>query len=260
MQRLLLLLLSLAALLSCSVKEDRSACPCLLVVSLDRIPGILREEALQLEVLSGDGRICWQDPLRADQGPLRVQVPRGHVRIGAAWDALGTRAKAVLTPSGSEADSLFAYSAVVPCQAETVTDTVWLHKQWCTLHIQLLSPDAWVLYRMEIQGRWNGLALDDLSPIPGELTVEPRLLRPGLYEGRIPRQGDDGLRLKIFDPDRGPEAVCDYPLGELMRRSGYDWTEPDLRDLTVTLDPTQAEITVEIAPWDTGNPFGDITI
>lgn len=261
MKRLLLLtLLPFLAGVSCSVKEDRSECPALLIVSLDRIPSALRDVPIRLEVAAGE-TLRWQADVMAGDGSVTLHVPRGPIRIDAVWEAGSpSGVKAILPPSGSEADSLFAYRAFLECRSESVADTVFLHKQWCRLSLRLLNAQMWENYHFEITGNWNGLRLDPLEPIPGPLRIQPRRVWEDRYEARILRQGDDSLQLEVFGSDSGPKAVASYPLGRMMREAGFSWQDEDLKDVNLTLDPTRAVLEVEIAPWDESRPIGDITI
>ena len=243
MKRLLLLsFLPVLLGVSCSVKEDRSECPALLHVSLERIPSVLRDVPLRLEVDAADGKFRWQADVLAEDGPVCLHVPRGPLRIDAVWESGSpSGVKAVLPPSGSEADSLFAYRALLDCRGESLADTVYLHKQWCRLTLRLLHAQMWENYQFEIIGNWNGFRLDTLEPLAGPLRIQPRKVWEDCYEARI-------LRL------------ASYPLGRMMREAGFSWTEEDLRDVILTLDPTRAVLEVEIAPWDESHPIGEITI
>ena len=246
---------------SCSVKEDRDVCPAQLVVCLDRVPTPLRDSPLRLEIRSEDRAVHWRSDVLPADGPVCLRVPRGNVRIDAVWDSESLpSAKSVFQTSGTEADSLFAYASNISCFSESVSDTVYLHKQWCNLTLKLLHPEIWEGYHMEICGRWNGLDLETMTPIPGQMRIQPKRVSMDTYQARILRQGDDGLNMQIFDGDKGPDPVASIPLGEMMRMNGYDWTDEDLPDVTLTIDPTQATIEVDIAPWDESTPFGEITI
>jgi hypothetical protein len=50
--------------------------------------------------------------------------------------------------------------------------------------------------------------------------------------------------------DDGSDSTRYFALGQYIVDSGYDWTSPDLGDITVTLDYALTEISIRIEGWD----------
>ena len=102
-------LLGLGALASCSVKEDRSDCPCWLTVEADK--------AISLSAWFGSHQILDNHP----GGLVEHTVPRGLVEIVASHGEFKVM-------EGHQMDSLFAQRALVDTDGETAGYTVHLHK------------------------------------------------------------------------------------------------------------------------------------
>ena len=87
-----------------------------------------------------------------------------------------------------------------------------------------------------------------LHPLYGsfEFLLEDGGLEEG-YKAVLPRQMDASLMLVIDDGGGSPQA---FALGQYIVSSGYDWTAPDLEDITVTLDYALTEIRLIISGWD----------
>ena len=67
------------------------------------------------------------------------------------------------------------------------------------------------------------------------------------YVAVLPRQVDASLVLEI-DDGKGNSKV--FALGQYMIASGYDWNEPDLEDVTVTLDYALTELRLVVNGWE----------
>ena len=96
-----------------------------------------------------------------------------------------------------------------------------------------------------MEGFYGGWTPDG-SPAPGPFS---RRLLPGT-DGRavlrLPRQGDDSLLLHIVFSD---QVVRTFALGTYIAGAGYDWTAPDLEDLTLTVDISLTSVTISSDLW-----------
>ena len=63
----------------------------------------------------------------------------------------------------------------------------------------------------------------------------------------LPRQKDASLILEVEDA-KGNSKI--FALGQYIVASGYDWTLPDLDDVSVTLDYAMTEIRLVIGGWE----------
>ena len=272
MNRILPILLFLL-LTSCSIKEDRTDCPCYLIIDFGSLPNHW----------DADGRNLWMDildrksevvvletvtltePLK-NRG-MRVKVPKGKALVAAAGGRHRFRptpdGKMLVLPEGYQSDSLYLHGRLIDCSGETARDTVRLHKQWCTLSLVVSGMDSFRKYDFELSGAWAAFSAEDLSPLRSPFKSVLTRTNHDRFLCRIPRQGDNELELRLFeenqDGTRG-RLIHAYPLGELIYRAGYNWFATDLDDVTVMLDFARADITVGIQPWNEGGNMGNIVI
>ena len=233
------LLLPVLLLASCSVKENRSACPCVLSLEMSGLPvspvvlDVTGEGYAHTEVVHGDT-------------VLVLSVPKGDLAVSAVGGALASGDGSVRIPSGEEAPPLYLFYADVPADAEQVTIPVTFRKQFCTLTLAFSDPPGYgPPFEVEVEGSVDGW-LRDGSPAPGPFS---RRLLPG-DDGkavlRLPRQGDDSLLMHIVFSDR---IVRTFALGTYIAASGYDWNAPDLADLTLHVDISLTSVTLSTDLW-----------
>jgi len=236
---LLRVVLPLLLLPSCSIKEDRAACPCALTVELTGLPvrpvvlGVAGERYSLTEIVQADT-------------VLVLPVPKGEMAVSAVGGALAEGDGSVRIPEGEEAPPLYLFYAEVSTFAEQVVLPVLLHKQFCGLELLFSGPAGYgPPFEVEVEGAVGGW-LPDGSPSPGPFS---RRLLPG-PDGRatlrLPRQGDDSLLMHIVFSDR---IVRTFALGSYIAASGYDWTTPDLDDLTLRVDISLTSVTFSTDLW-----------
>jgi len=258
--------LTLLASAGCTVMENRKPCPSYLTVNLSLLPEkmVHQNSGLWLEVVSDDNGIVVQETVSPADYPAPdwyiATVPKGYTMVSALvgrkhWRADPT-GRTVSLADGYEADSLYAHAARADCTGESARDTVLLHKQWCTVSVILKNAEKWKDYSFRIISDWSGIDLSDLTPVAGRFICSPRRTGDDSFEVRIPRQGDNGVELNMYDSDG--ELLYSYPLGAIMYGAGYDWFRKDLDDVKVTIDVAQSIQQVEIRPWDSGEDFGNI--
>lgn len=250
-------LLLLAGTLGCSVKEDRTPCPCYLQVSFtdpeSKGPVLLqgwgRMTSFLEQVRIEDCRPYWSRAV--DKGLMTVSACKG-IRQST------TEGARLTIPAGRQADSLYAFSRQVDATGDFAPVPVTLHKQFATVFLDIRKtagnlPD----YRFSVTGNTCGTDLQALAPLPGAFHFEPTA-REGdtLVFFRLPRQADDSLSLTIRYGDAAPSL---FPLGELIRDTGYSWKTEDLQDIYVSIDLTRGKVFVVTGDWENGMnlPFVD---
>lgn len=238
---ILRVVLPLLLLPSCSIKEDRAACPCALTVELTGLP----VRPVVLGVVGAGYSLT--EIVQADTVFL-LPVPKGEVAVSAVGGALAEGDGSVRIPEGEEAPPLYLFYAEVSTVAEQVVLPVLLHKQFCGLELLFSGPAGYgPPFEVEVEGAVGGW-LPDGSPSPGPFS---RRLLPG-PDGRatlrLPRQGDDSLLMHIVFSDR---IVRTFALGSYIAASGYDWTAPDLADLTLQVDISLTSVKLSTDQWTT---------
>ena len=236
---LLRILVPLLLLPSCSIKENRSECPCALTLELTGLP--VRPVVLGV---AGEGYSC-MEVVHADT-VLVLPVPKGEMAVSAVGGALAEGDGSVRIPEGEEAPPLYLFYADVSTEAEQVVLPVTLHKQFCALELLFKGPSGYgPPFEVAVEGAYGGWRPDG-SPASGPFS---RRLLPG-SDGRatlrLPRQGDDSLLMHIVFADR---KVRTFALGSYISASGYDWTAPDLEDLTLHVDISLTSVTISTDLW-----------
>ena len=237
--RLLPILASLLLLPSCSVKENRTVCPCALTVELTGLP--VRPVVLDV---AGEGYSC-TEVVHADT-VLVLSVPKGELAVSAVGGALAEGDRSVRIPEGEEAPPLYLFYADVSTDAEQVVLPVTLHKQYCALELVFKGPSGYgPPFEVAVEGACGGWEADG-SPAPGPFSRRLLPASDGRATLRLPRQGDDSLLMHIVFSD---QIVRTFALGSYIAASGYDWTAPDLEDLTLHVDISLTSVTVSTDLW-----------
>ena len=274
---------------SCSVKEDRSGCPCWMTVEMPGQAGYDGEKVgqdgrspvgagddrcvvLRLRGNSDEDAVDYEyqvtEAVRVDVGALEYEVPRGSVgvsavafgyeipgRAGYDGKSAGYDGDEIRVPVGEQMDSLYGFFKMYHTRCESVLCDVELHKEFCTVSFTLGEDGYSSPYRIEVWGNVAGVSVWDLMPVLGEFRYAP-MQENGVYQVRVPRQVDNSLELVMLEiPDQvgydGERVVVDrLPLGEYIARSGYDWTAEDLDDVNVALDLEMQQVMITVSGWD----------
>lgn len=233
---------------SCSIKEDRTPCPCWLDIFLPDS----NTSTVGISLWQGDQQLLTEDVEYTRFVPfLEKEVKRGFNRLS-AFERKGNlkmNGTCVKIETGHQCDSLYAYSDIVDCTGEFAIDTIVFHKQFATLSLQIVNAEEITYpYTLSVRGNVNGTDLTTLSPINGKFLYEPSLDENCTGTCRLPRQKDSSLALDMCKIEGG-SLVDTIPLGDLIEKTGYDWNLADLDDITIIIDFAKAEIVVSVNEW-----------
>ncbi|MGX8728823.1 MAG: hypothetical protein ACSW75_04555 [Lachnospiraceae bacterium] len=274
-RRLPVLLISLSLFFNtCSIKENRAACPCALTLELTGLPvspvvlGVTGGEAgtgSDYEPGSGTGmgsvlgsgsglgsgagsRFSFAEVIHTDT-VIVLPVPKGELTVTAVGGALAEGDGSVRIPEGEDAPPLYLFHAAVSTEADQVILPVLLHKQYCKLELVFSGPPGYgPPFEVSVEGFFAGWSADG-RPLPGPFSRR-LLVGSGGAGGRsvlrLPRQGDDSLLMHIVFSDR---IVRTFALGSYIAASGYDWAALDLEDLTLNVDISLTSVTVSTDLW-----------
>lgn len=254
-------LLPLAALLlalclltvSCSVKEDRSHCPCHLLLDVSGVSATLFD-SLDVTLDEKNGHILRFPifPASAGDGPVTVDVRKGHptlnvcaVENGAVW--LTAPGDIMRIPPGEQCPPLYLHSALLNTERETCVERIILHKNFCTLHILMEGNDPSQAYPFSLQvcGNVNGYDAEG-QPLSGFFSPFAFPTPDGRCTVRVPRQKDDTLELLMCE---GTSPLATFALGAYLKAGGYDWRAPDLADVSVRIDCARLSLQIKIEKW-----------
>ena len=254
---------------SCSVKEDRSGCPCWMTVEMPEQVGhdggrLDNDDCvvLRLRVNSDEDEVGYSyqvtEAVKPDVGALEYEVPRGSVGVSAValgneipgqagYDGIiGYDGDEIRIPVGEQMDSLYGFFRMFYTRCESVLCDVELHKEFCTVSFTLGDEGYSSPYDIEVWGNVAGVSAWDLIPVKGDFRYAP-VQKNGVYQVRVPRQEDNSLEMVMLDDD---DIVDSLPLGEYIARSGYDWTAEDLADVNVALDLEMQQVMITVSGWD----------
>ena len=240
---------------SCSlILEDRTACPCWLEVTF-RDPDQVRQSAdvsgwrgtaLFAERIGKEeaGRTWLKD---VSKGPLVFSACEGMERCRLEDHYL-------TIPLGYQCDSVYAYREQVDATGDRVPVNVALHKQFATVFLDIHKErEEMRRYSFQVSGNSCGFDLLDFQPVPGSFRFRAKPENEdGQVSFRIPRQLDDGLRI---DLERDSELCCRLPIGQYIRKTGYDWSSEDLEDIYLSVDLVEGRVQIGVAGWEQGEDF-----
>lgn len=240
----LLLPVVMAAFLSvssCSVKEDRNPCPCLLELDI-KGPDGMTSAPVDLFVISQDGYFL-RDTVEAwkQEGLYSVSVPRTQLHVS-VWSGGGKYVSedGLVIPTGMECPRVYMHDSDVVTEGEYCREEVFMRKNHCVLTI-LAEGDGQEFTGLVLKGNVAGYDMTG-KPLRGdfEFALEEDI-------AVLPRQVDDSLMLELQD-SKGNRIS--FSLGRYIEASGYDWSAPELDDVTVTLDYALTEIRLNVDGWE----------
>lgn len=240
-------LLSVCLLSSCSVKEDRADCPCTLRINLSRVDRGRLMECGYDKLHIGAGSFP-DSPVQLEGMPEEIvyDVPRGalHSFALAAPDSCVSADGSVAVLEGCQFPEVYSHY-MLGTISRARTDTVRLHKSWCTLEIRLMEtsvPHAAV----EVSGTISGY--DSLGELlEGRFAVRTVPDTDGVCTVRVPRQRDGSLRLSL-EQDRSLSRT--FAIGESILAQGYDWTAADLEDISILVNLSSARLAFSADLYD----------
>ena len=255
-RRILIGIAGLVALCSCSVKEDRSDCPCWMQVDAS---GVMAE-SIQLRGWWGS-RELFDETISGSE--LRAfheyTVPRGTVAVTAfaGKNRLSEDGNNLVILHGAQMDSLFAHASKVNTVCESTVDVVSLNKHFTTVYLDFKDEDdGRSAYDLAVYGNVGGLDIRTLEPVEGTFSCLPDIAPERGYMFRVPRQKDDSLKAVLSFHGKEVESI---PLGELIRKAGFDWSKQSLGDVSILADLPAHTFTITIMEWEGPVTF-DITV
>jgi len=245
--------LVILCLASCSVKEDRRVCPCILEV------GFYDRESIEDPVLlvgwSSDELFDVKVNIEDYPDIYSRKTPRTMLSFGAVKGVVHCRrdGHTLMIPQGYECDSIYSYCDYIDCTGETAHTKVLLHKQFSTVYLGVTNPDFNPAeYSFFVSSNSCGIDLLTCDAKEGEFSCIPACFGDKRYSYRIPRQSDDSMTLTVTHKS-GDDVV--FPLGSLIKSIGYDWKSLDLQDIYITLDIARGRVGVGVAGWESVEDF-----
>ena len=243
MKRFLVVLPALAVLVMGAgcIKEDRSECPCRLFLDFTDVDTssiasadilMTSEEGFEfVDVVESGYFADYMIKVPSHQISLQVLAGAGHCL---------SSDMSVVIPYGEECPKLFRHESVINADSEVVKERIRLRKNHCVLTI-LAEGDGQEFTGLVLKGNVAGYDMTG-KPLRGDFEF-------ALEEDTavLPRQVDDSLMLELQD-SKGNRIS--FSLGRYIEASGYDWSAPELDDVTVTLDYALTEVRLNVDGWE----------
>ncbi len=239
-------------LASCSVKEQRGPCPCLLSIKISDTLSATGNLALAV----WDENPIFYDKIAMSDRPsiYEKSVPKGLYTISAVVgeNNMTREEKALTIPLGLDSDKIWGYTSTVDCSNEFAIDTTEFRKHFTLVCIEFKNLiDDFEGLEFFIKSNTAGLYLNDFSPLEGDFRYALNLDEEHCGTVCLPRQrqGNRSLRVEIV---RSGAVIENLPLWSWIEETGYDWYKPDLNDINISVDYSMMMVTVKIAGWKNG--------
>lgn len=246
-------MLLMSLLTACgTVKEDRLQCPLFVFFNPDVNFFGCRTSATVRIIRDGSVSVAGVFPIGDFTAPffsVRTQRGENTCSVVCGGTVMGNN---VIFRSGEPAGEAYALCETFFGESEdeehTVGDT--LCRQTAPAEL-ILRNDAGGGYpfALRIRSCWVGFDLISLEPVSGDYSLDIA----ACYDGEscsaavcIPRQGDDTLMLDFLS---GGAVVCEYPLGEAVVRSGYDWNACSLAPLSIEINCSFSRAVIAVNDW-----------
>ena len=255
--------------LSCSVKEDRMECPVYVTVLTDRFA----QQGLQEGTVSFSAdRLLARDEINflsyLREG-YEQACPRDFARVAVLSGVENGRLseETLFIPSGRQADLLWAFGTSFSAGEDSYLLDAVPHKQYCLIKFLFdESPTAPGDYpwRFRLLADCSGMNIYTLEPVDGTYrsSVGPNAV--GEWYGVLPRQRSNNMRMEVYLPnaDDETEGRTDYvlDLGKAFEKSGYDWSQEDLKDISVKVGFSEAGIRLTVQEWEGDDHYHEIEI
>lgn len=240
-------IVGLASICGCSVKEDRNGCPCRLFLDMTGVDMTVMSP-LSLYVAS-DGEQVFETLLGREDSikTLVMDVPRSELSVtawGGGEDMVSEQGLKI--PMGSDCPRVYMHSSSIVAEGDHVRDTVVMRKNHCVL--TMLFSETEKPFSLVVRGSVAGYDASG-DPVQGDFQVPVPVDTTQTVPAEVvlPRQTGGELYLDLADCSGNMRM---FPLHEYIDVAGYDWTEPDLKDLKLTLDYTLTAVTLIIQGWD----------
>lgn len=239
------LLLALLLFGGC-VKENREECPCRLLVDLSEVDS-LKIPVVDISVAGANEFLFSSHKPVGESNEEMILVPRGRTFLNVCYGDEGmTRKEGLYIPVGDECPPVYMYSALVDTDSEFVRETVELRKNHCVMTLCIEGERDDFPFDLTLRGNVCGYDTAGV-PLSGNFMYRPKPDENMQFMAVLPRQNDSSLLLDIVD---GEEIVRTFAIGEYIKASGYDWTEADLKDVTVGIDYSRTRVSIVVKGWD----------
>lgn len=247
---------------SCSVKESRLGCPCILNMDYSKIRSDERRTSAQnpdslLVIVQG----AYNSFVRMSEWPVyhTINVPRSRLHLacylGMTEDRLENGRTRLMIPLGEDSDRLFSFHRILQLyedsEEEYVTPT--LSNEFTKVIISM-DPESHNTASgkelLRVTGSTCGLDLNTGYAIEGPFRYDMDVYDSHSYCFNMPRQKNRDIRIDAISALSG-DALYGIDLAGELDRAGYDWNAESLPLLVVVeINAQNLPVGVRIIDWD----------
>ncbi|MCR5326243.1 MAG: hypothetical protein K6E37_05765 [Bacteroidales bacterium] len=246
----ILCFIAVLLLCSCSVKENRSFCPCELLVYSEEP---LKTDGSVLVSVIQDGEVVKQGMMSREDfegGNCRLTVPRRPSQV-----TVFTGIKDMNAVSGRllnirfehQCDEVYSSSDLALLETDAYDCQVTPHKNYARLFLTIIGlPDA---ATVAVSSNVKGYDIVSLDPCEGLFQCSPdKDHGEQEFLVRLPRQLNDGMSLDVL---KDGSLFRSVPIGMMIAATGYSYDDLDLLDVSLTVDLSKSYVFVTVAGWET---------
>lgn len=232
---------------SCSVKEKRDACPCILEMDFSRVDRTAMK-SVGLHVMASDGFVLSEklstDTLASEKV---IRLPKTGICLNVCHgdEGMVEESGRMSIPLGKECPPVYSYTSVFDADCEYRHETVEMAKNHCCITVSVSDPENFG-YDITIRGKVAGYGVDG-RPEEGEFVVRKSIDKEGICQMSVPRQLDGSLVLEV---EGDVKVLKRFPLGEYVLETGYDWSERNLKDVRVGIDYSLTFLSLSVSGWE----------
>ncbi len=252
MRTVLLQLISVIILAGCSIKEDRSDCPCTVLIDFSGLDPV-ESPSVGLAAFTED-RAVLEDTVFAEEYQelysFRIRRVSSLLNIFSGWTEKIPPEDGFVVEEGEQFPPLYLQTVVPDTDSESVSVKADVHKAYCTVTINVKSAGKYS-YSLSVRGDCTGYTREG-STVSGAFLCSLSPDDEGLCSVRIPRQYDSSLTLCVLEDQN---TLREFAIGEYIVQSGYDWQSEDLEDIEIEIDYARTEVSFKVNEWETTVSF-----
>ncbi|MCQ2172685.1 MAG: hypothetical protein MJZ17_08065 [Bacteroidales bacterium] len=245
---------------SCSIKEDRSECPCILNLDYSLIRGDERFisapswDSLLVSIPGSYSTIVKMDSYRDIH---TIGIPRKKTDLSCYFGMSERRLKGgnkeLVIPFGEDSDRLFSYHETLdlgPASEEVFVTPVLCGES--TRIIVEFDNDAFLGENgiLVATGSTCGLDLWSGRPLEGEFCCTLKSYGDGTWQFNMPRQASRDIALAAVSATSG-NLFFSIDLAAELDSAGYDWDARSLPPLAIVhIDSKEMTVDARIIDWD----------
>lgn len=261
MKRILIACAALASVMSCTVKESRLGCPCILNLDYSKIrqdervtTGGYRDSLLVTVQGLYNAFIRTADYPQYHQ----ISVPRRRAHLNCYFGLTasrlsGDRARLEI-PLGEDSDRFFSYHQTL--ELDEFTEEMYITPELrneCTTVILSFDEDAWDTAasrtKMRVSGSSCGLDLNSGYALEGAFIYDMDIHDNHSYCFNMPRQAKRDIRIDAVEEDG--DVLFSVDLAGELDRAGYNWGAESLPPVVViNMNAQHIVVDIKIIDWD----------